>query len=299
MKVLITGGTGLLGKALIETAGRSCDIVATHLGTCDVRDTSRVKYRVLDVRDKKGLAGLFGKFRPDVTIHTAGVGSPDYAEKHKKETQEINIGGTQNIVKNCVKFGSHFVYISSNGIYDGNSAPYSESCKAVPINYYGEVKLEGEKVSLRSAAKCSIVRPMLLYGWNHPGGRENIVTYALARLKRDKEVYVYNDVFANPVFAPFCADAIWKIVKNGRYETFNIAGRDTVSIYRLIKYAALIFGFDQNLVMPVKQGFFNELVRRPKDTSFDTAKMQEVLGISPASVREGLLRMKKTGKRRI
>jgi len=297
MKVLITGGTGLLGKALVETAKKNCEIVITHLGNCNLKDTVRVKYRVLDVRDEKLNASLFKEFRPDITIHTAGIGSPDYAQRHKVEAREINVGGTQSILNNCERFRSTFIYISSNGIYDGNNPPYDEDSEAHPINYYGRIKLEGERVSKRSAIPYSIVRPILIYGWNHPSGRQNIVTFALSRLEKDEEVFAYNDVFVNPVFAPACADAIWKIIEEERYEMFNIAGKDTVSIYRLVKSMAETFNLNPNLVIPVQQGFFNELVRRPKDTSYDTGKMRDMLGIEPLSLDDGLCLMKKSARK--
>ena len=296
MKILITGGTGLLGKSLIETASKGFEIVATHMGSCALKDTKRVKYRVLDIRDEKEHARLYRQFRPNVTIHTAGVGSPDYAERHKEEAWNINISGTKNIIKQCEKFGSALIYVSSNGIYDGDNAPYGEEDEAYPLNYYGQVKLEGERVSRASTVPCAIVRPILLYGWNHQEGRQNIVTYALSRFNSGEEVYAYNDVFVNPIFAPACADAIWKIFKEGKYEKFNIGGKDTVSIYRLLKSAAEVFGFDPNLVIPVHQGFFNELVRRPKDTSLDTGRMRNALGIEPLSVEKGLDLMKKSRK---
>lgn len=297
MKVLITGGTGLLGKALIETAPKGCRIVATHMGKCGPGDTLRVKYVNMDVCDEKGNVALYKKFRPEVTIHTAGIGSPDYAQRHKKEARRVNVSGTKNILKNCERSGSSFIYISSNGIYDGGSAPYSELDAAHPINYYGRIKLEGEKVAKKCAVPCSIVRPMLLYGWNHPLGRQNIVTYALSKLEKKEDVFVYNDVFVNPIFAPSCARAVWKIVEDRIYEPFNIAGKDVVSIYRLVKHVAESFGCNPNLVIPVKQGFFNELVKRPKDTSYDTRKMQAILRIEPPSIKEGLDMMKRSRSR--
>jgi len=296
MKILITGGTGLLGKALVETSKRSAHIVCTHLGNCDPKDTTRAKYKILDIRDEKRYTELYKEFRPEVTIHTAGVGSPDYAERHKEEARGINVSGTQNILRNCERFRSALIYISSNGIYDGLKAPYSEDDEARPINYYGRIKLEGEEACRASSVRFSIVRPILLYGWNYPDGRQNIATFALSRLKKNEEVFAYNDVFINPMFAPACAEVIWKIIASERYETFNIAGKGTVSIYRLVKSIAETFGFDPNLVIPVQQGFFNELVKRPKDTSYNTDKMRDVLGIKPLLLDEGLRLMKKSGK---
>lgn len=296
MKILITGGTGLLGRALIETSDRLYGITATYLDKCPPKDTPAVKYRKLDIRDREGYDRLFREFRPSVVIHTAGVGSPDYAEKHKRESREINVGGTANIVSNCERYGAKFIYISSNGIYDGKNAPYREDDKARPINFYGRIKLEGEKVAKKAGVPHAIVRPILMYGWNNPSSRPNIVTFALSRLRNGENVYVYDDVYVNPLFAHSCAEAIWKIVKDERYDTFNIAGKERTSICGLIRKAAGVFGFDPALVMPVQQGFFNEMAKRPTDTSYHTEKMHAVLGIKPLSVTEGLKLMKKFKK---
>lgn len=285
-----------MGRALIETSGRRCGITATYLDKCPPKDTPAVKYRKLDIRDREGYDRLFRELRPSVVVHTAGVGSPDHAEKHKKESREINVGGTANIVANCERYGAKFIYISSNGIYDGKSAPYREDDKAKPINFYGKIKLEGEKVAKKTGVPHAIVRPILMYGWNNPSSRPNIVTFALSKLRKGEKVHVYDDVYVNPLFVQSCADAIWKIVKDERYDTFNIAGKERVSIYGLIQKAARIFGFDPGLVMPVQQGFFNEMAKRPSDTSYHTGKMRAVLGIKPLSVTEGLKLMKNLKK---
>lgn len=292
-KVLITGGTGLLGKALIE-ASRGHDIVSIHSSSYKMANNAVIRYENMDVRDNTGLDNLFASFKPDVVIHTAGVGSPDYAEKHKEETWQINVQGTKNMLRNCECIGSKFIYISSNGIYDGKKARYAEEDEATPINFYGQVKLEGENIARSARVPWAIVRPILMYGWNHHFERNNVVTFAISRFREGKKVFAYDDVFVNPLFAGNCAKAIWKIVEDGKYDIFNIAGSDRINIYELAKKTAIIFGLDPGLAVPVQQGFFNELVKRPKDTSFDTEKMTRVLGLTPLSVDEGLSMMKKT-----
>jgi len=294
MKILITGGTGLLGKALIESADARCEIVATCCSEHGIKDTKRAKCITLDIRNREGHGFLFKEFKPDVVIHMAGIGSPDYAEKHKKESREINIGGIENILANCERYRSKFIYISSNGIYDGNKAPYSEDDEALPVNFYGEIKLEGEKIVKNAKVPYAIVRPILMYGWNNPFGRPNIVTFALSQLKKGGKVFAYDDVYVTPLFSDNCAKALWKIVWEEKYETFNIGGKDRMSIYGLLCKVAEVFNLDGGHIVPVQQGFFKELVKRPKDTSFHTAKMRDVLGMQPVSVEEGLLLMKQS-----
>lgn len=296
MKILITGGTGLLGKALIETANPDYEIVATSCKGNRSGSIGRIRHAAIDVRDREGYDLLFKEFKPDVVVHTAGIGSPDYAERHKRESWEINIGGTENIIANCERYGSKFIYISSNGIYGGNNAPYGENDETVPINFYGEIKLEGEKMAKNAKVPCAIARPILMYGWNNPFGRPNIVTFALSQLAKDELVFAYDDVYVTPLFSDNCAKALWKIVEEGKYEIFNIGGKDRMSIYELLCKVAKAFNFDAGRIMPVNQGYFNELVKRPKDTSFHTAKMRDVLGIRPLSVDEGLLLMKGSGR---
>lgn len=286
----------MLGKSLIETKPTNFKIAATYIGEYPMEDLSDIKYTTLDIRDHDGNERLFKEFKPNVIIHTAGIGSPDYAEQHKEETWDINIGGTMDILSLCQKNKARLVYISSNGVYDGERAPYSEKNKPEPVNYYGELKLKAEKIIMKSSVSYAIVRPILMYGWNHSFERSNIVTHALKMIESGLTVHVYDDVFITPLYSIECGKAIWKIIKENKSDVFNIAGAERVSIYQMIKKLAVIFDRNEDLVKPVQQGFFNELVRRPRDTSFTTDKMQSVLHIKPLTLLEGLTAMKANRK---
>ncbi|MDD5045088.1 MAG: sugar nucleotide-binding protein, partial [Candidatus Omnitrophica bacterium] len=80
-KILITGGTGLLGKALIETS-RCADIGAVYIGAYDMQDGKYVSYHKADICKKDEMRSLFDKARPQVVIHTAGAASVDYCERN-------------------------------------------------------------------------------------------------------------------------------------------------------------------------------------------------------------------------
>lgn len=286
--VLITGGTGLLGKALIDAFRRDHHVLASYVGDYSMEDERHLRYVKLDILDFDGYKRLFQDFQPNIVIHTASIGSPDFSENNKEITWRINVSATENIVSLCNIYGARLVFISSNGIYDGEHAPYSEDDQAVPVNYYGKVKLEGEALVLASSAVSAIVRPNLMYGWHNPFERQNIVTLALNKLKNGETFMAYEDVHMTPLYVEECARAIFRIVAGEKYGVFNIAGAERVSVYELIKETARIFGLDDGLVKPVGQGYFDELVPRPRDTSFSTNKMETELMIRPLTVKEGL-----------
>ena len=230
-----------------------------------------------------------------MVVHTAGIGSPDYAEQNREESWDVNIGGTSNMLALCEKHNARLIYISPNGIFDGKKAPYDENDVPEPINYYGELKFKGEGLLENAKTPCSIVRPILMYGWNNTFERSNIATYALSKLSKGEGVQVYDDIFVTPLFSNSCAEAIWKIVEEEKYDVFNIAGAERASIYQMILKMAEIFDLDTNLVEAVQQGFFNELVPRPIDTSFRTNKMENVLKLKPLSLHAGFSAMKLLG----
>ncbi|HVO67119.1 MAG TPA: sugar nucleotide-binding protein, partial [Syntrophales bacterium] len=171
-----------------------------------------------------------------------------------------------------------------------------EDDMAIPVNFYGEIKLEGEKVTKSSKVISAVIRPNILYGWHHPSERSNIVTLALDKVARNEKFMAFDDVYVMPLFVGECANTIFKIVQMEQYETFNIAGRDRVSIYEFIKKAVKIFGLNESLVFPVGQQYFNGLVPRPIDTSYRTDKMERVLLTTPIGIEEGLSRMSRERK---
>ena len=282
-----------MGKYLIENKAPDTEIIAIYVGDYEMPGREGVRYHKADIRDKKAIQDLFEKTKPDMVIHTAAVGSPDFAEKNRELTLEINVGGTKNLLSNSEIFNAAFVYISSNGIYDGENAPYSEDDPAHPVNVYGEIKLQAEVMVKNSKLKKAIVRPILMYGWNNPSERPNIVTQSIAKLKRGEDIFVYDDVYCNPLYAESCAAAIWKIISEDKYDTYNIAGADRESVFGLIKKAAQAFQLNEGLIHPVQEGYFNELVKRPQDTTFVTDKMISRLGCRPMTIIEGFTEMKK------
>lgn len=292
MKVLITGGTGLLGQALLGgTTPSGVELSATYCSGSSPGKTT-VRFYRLDVTDSEAVMRLFNQVKPDAVIHTASIGSVDYAELNREESWDVNVGGTRNVARACHRHGAKMVFISSNAVFDGEHPPYTEMDVVCPINYYGELKVEGESVTKDASENVAIVRPILMYGWNDIGHRGNLVTFWLDSLEKGESVRAVNDVWSKPLQAENCAEVCWAILTQGRVGIYHVAGADHVTLYRFAIKVAVAFGYDPDLVKPVPGSYFRQLAPRPTDTSFVTDKMERELNVSPVGLEEGLTRMK-------
>lgn len=107
-KVLITGGTGTVGKSFIEnyynqyiffTLSRNEENIANLL-----RKFPKVTSYVGDVKEYETLSVIVGKIKPDIIIHTAALKHIDIAEKNPTEAVINNIIGSYNVVKAALQY---------------------------------------------------------------------------------------------------------------------------------------------------------------------------------------------------
>jgi len=275
-----------------ETKPEHCDIISIHQRSYQMND-AKVKHLVLDIRDKSAVDQLFATQRFDVVIHAAGIANVDYVKNNYAESLESNIVGTLNISSACRKSGSYLIYISSNAVFDGRSAPYVETSRPNPVNEYGELKLECERLIEKTIPNACIIRPILMYGWNYPTGRLNPVTWLIDKLKTGQKINIVDDVWENPLYNLQCGEAIWRAIEMRLSGKLHLAGADVLNRFQLALLTAEVFGLDSGLITAVKSTSFHDLAPRPPNTSFSTHKMQELLCVQPISVRAGLEDMKR------
>jgi dTDP-4-dehydrorhamnose reductase len=291
-RILITGGTGLLGIALQRTVPPGLQVFSIYFPERPLPEPLPFPIRTANVTDRSQMHSVFEWSRPDVVIHTAAVGSVDFAEKNREQARAVNVGGTEVVADLCQTFQARFIYISSNAVFDGRAPLYAETAPVSSINYYGQLKVEAERIVQASSVSWAIVRPILMYGWPYPGERDNPVVWWVRSLTEGKLIKVVDNVFSKPLPAWSCAEVIWEIVQQNKEGIYHAAGRDHLSLWHFALRVAEVFELDFRLIAPVPDEYFSEIAQRPKDTSFDTTKMEIELGINPVGVLDGLLRMK-------
>lgn len=299
MKILLTGSTGLLGKAILADPWH----VSKHEIWTLTRRGLYTKEGPLDgshhfCHDLKDPFPSSFNLAPDIIVHCACEGSVDKVQKNPQLGYDSILLPTLNILAEARRSKSKLIFISTNAVFDGNNPPYKEDDPLCPVNHYGIMKAASELAVRGSSLEWSVVRPLLMYGWPNDGQRGNWVSTWIEKLRRGEECKAVYDVISQPLFVRDCARVVWKIIQQECWgEIFNIAGADRVSLYDLCRAVANEISASNSLVIPVPSNGFPALAPRPKDTSFDCSKARNLLGVDAVGITEGIHLMLTEGKR--
>jgi len=132
MKILITGGTGLLGKHLISELEKQ---------NIDYYAPSRIH---LNVNTLDSCLSATHTYNPDIVIHCAAIAKYRDVEDNPLTAVKTNVVGTCNILHACMVHNIRMIYISSDHVFDGQDGPYNINDKIRPLTRYAKTKAAGE-----------------------------------------------------------------------------------------------------------------------------------------------------------
>lgn len=198
MRVVIFGGTGMLGKALVRQ-WTADEIAALGSAQADIRDFQQVQ-------------SVIQRARPDWIVLAAAYTDVDGCEINPTLASNINTHGAVNVAKAAAQIGAKLLFVSTDYVFDGKkTSPYETADPRKPINEYGRSKAEAEEKISNVLPDCCIVRTSWLFG---PGGKcfpDTILKAASTR----KELEVVNDQRGCPTYTVDLAAAIMQLCRAG------------------------------------------------------------------------------------
>ena len=131
MKVLLTGGKGMLGRTLCSEL-REFEMIPTDLPEADITDAA-------------GFDAACRAHSPDVVIHCAAMTAVDKCETEKELAWKLNAVGSSNVAAACHRQGIRLIAISTDYVFSGDAQePYTEfDTPNGGINVYGQSKWAG------------------------------------------------------------------------------------------------------------------------------------------------------------
>ncbi|HPF66725.1 MAG TPA: SDR family oxidoreductase [Flavobacteriales bacterium] len=290
-RILITGSNGLLGQKLIAALrdDDGTDLIATSRGEDRSTDPLGDRYRSLDITDKAAVQAVFDEVRPEVVIHTAAMTNVDACELDPGACHLQNVEATRFLVDAARELDSHFIFLSTDFIFDGKAGPYREEDEPAPLSVYGRSKLEGERLVQESGLpRWAIARTIIVFGTAPGLSRSNVVLWAKQALEKGDPIRVVDDQWRMPTLAEDLADGCIRIARQGATGTFHLSGPDGMSILELVERVGAFFGLDTTMVTPVKSDTLGQPARRPPRTGFVLDKARRELGYAPHTFEEGL-----------
>ncbi len=291
--VLITGANGLLGQKLCLRFSSSFKVIATDLQPESLVTLPNLSYETLDVTDVRNVDFHVGHYRPSVIINAAAYTDVDGCEIHKDRAWAVNVGGIKNLTKACQEHQVKLVQLSTDYIFDGENGPYSEDDPPHPVGFYGQTKLESEKVIQESGIDFIIVRTNVLYGFGK-NVKKNFLFWLLEKLSAGEKISIVTDQFNNPTSADNLAECILEIVQRDLSGILHIAGAEYLSRYDLAAKVAQKFGYDPALISPTTTETLAQKAKRPSRGGLKIEKAQSLLKTKLLNVEEGLEKAKRS-----
>ncbi|MEK7382478.1 MAG: SDR family oxidoreductase, partial [Elusimicrobiota bacterium] len=221
-KVLVVGGTGLVGNALVRAWTTQGAEVAAATYHCHPSGG----FYQLDMQDEVGVRALLGKFRPEVVAVPAANPFVDDCERRPAETRKVNVDGTLNVARACREIGARMIFYSSDYVYDGVKGVYTEEDAPNPINEYGRQKAAAEAGVLAADPANLIVRTSGAYGWQWEP--KNFVLQIRARLLKGETMRVAADLRYNPTYVENLAEMTVALISTGASGIFHFVGADDI-----------------------------------------------------------------------
>lgn len=185
--ILITGGTGFLGVYLARLfLSENYKVILLDTQPLTAKDLiGKVDVIKMDIRDIK-ITDFFKDV--DYVVHTAAALPIHH---NKKYIFDVNVNGTRNVLRACLKQKvKRVVFISSTAMYGvPRTLPEKETDKIYPIGYYGESKAKGEKLCMefeKKGLQINILRPKSFLGAERLG----VFTIWFEAIFQNKPVFI-------------------------------------------------------------------------------------------------------------
>lgn len=286
-RILITGGSGLLGSNIAKIATSHYEVYSIYnKNPVKIKDVQFLKSDLSNENQLKKIENI----NPDFIINCAALTDVDFCEKHPNETYRQNVKTSNNVAKISEKIDAKLIHISTDAVFNGSDGNYAEEDPPDPVNIYGKSKLKAEEVIGSINHDSCIVRTNI-YGWNIRN-KFSLAEWIINTLKKHESLNGFHDVFFSPIFVNDLTMILFDLKKIDYSGIIHIGSSDCISKLSFAFLVAEIFDLDKELITPISIEDLKLETKRPKKTCLDVNKARNILNKHIIPVKDGLFHMK-------
>jgi dTDP-4-dehydrorhamnose reductase len=280
MLVMVTGATGQVGGALLQTLPSAFSVVAAG------RDQ-------LNLAHLEQIESALDCIGPDLIINPAAYTAVDRAEDDKEMAFRINAEAPGIMARWAAEHHVPFIHFSTDYVFDGTGMrPWRENDQANPLSVYGASKLAGE-AAIRSAGGSHLI---VRTSWVYAAKGTNFLRTIVRLAKERKELRIVIDQIGAPTSARVIADAVASIVGTNAAHladrfavsqgVVNVAASGQTNWYEFA--VAIVEGLKRrgvtlavDSIMPIATEDYPTKAKRPANSRLDLTRLRGVFGINP------------------
>ena len=294
-KILIFGGSGLLGLNFIRKYNQKYEILATyHSNKPSIFKKDNIKFVKLNIADPVSKIILKLKtFKPDYVFNFSGISEINVCEKNKKLCKEVIYFGLKKISKIAKNFNTPVLHISTDSVYNITNKLNSESSSLSGQNYYSKLKIKCEKYILNNHKEYIIIRTRF-FGFSLT--KKNFFEKILQSAKKNKKIYCYKNVYSTPVSVHNLCKIISKLVDKNIKGIFNVSSDKKISRYDFAKQVCKVFKIRADIIVGLNYSFKKDKIKKPLNTSISNKKIKKFSFIKIENLSKSLLKLKNEKK---
>ncbi len=249
LKILVTGGAGFIGRYLVDFLLPHNEVsVYDNLSNSSKAEIESLlekgaKFVNEDILDYQKLQKSCIGF--DLIIHLAAKSDVADSIIHPKITHEVNVTGTENIMKCCIENKiKKIIFASSAAVYMDSKIPVNENLKTNPLSPYGKSKLAAEqkikKISIEFDIDAVSLRMFNVYGKGQNEKYAGVISKFIKNISKDRPIQINGNgeqtrdfVSIFDVIAAF--ECAIKNIEGKKGDVYNIGCGDSISINELAK----------------------------------------------------------------
>jgi dTDP-4-dehydrorhamnose reductase len=269
--VIVTGAHGQLGKEI--------QAISIHYPAFRFLFLSKED---LQLDQFESVKKYFDTIHPAWCINCAAYTAVDRAETEKELAMRINGDAVGYLAGICKLFNTKLIHISTDYVFDGTAVtPYNENHATNPVNYYGQTKLEGEKLCFGNNPESIIIRT----SWVYSEFGNNFVKTMMRLMKERASLNVVNDQVGSPTYAADLAKLILDIIgkseeENGAWKPgiFHYSNQGVISWYDFAVAIKDMTGSNCN-IHAIPTSSYPTPAARPAYSVFNKEKIKDTYGI--------------------
>ncbi|MFC1891386.1 dTDP-4-dehydrorhamnose reductase [Thermodesulfobacteriota bacterium] len=263
MKLLLLGGSGMLGSDCQEVLSEDYEVIAPSK-------------KELDIISWDVVIENLHKLSPDIILNCAGFTDVDACETEAFTVRKVNIEGPRNLAQGSARFNSRLIHISSDYVFSGQKGlpqPYFEDDPVDALSAYGRSKVESEVAVKENAPNYIIIRTGWLYGFNKGNFINSILNNAVG--KKKKKIKVIEDQVGSPTWTYRLALQIKELLKTDVKGTFHTTSEGYCSRLDYAKHILKRMKI-KKAIEPCRMKDYKMTAKRPENCILENRLLKKV-----------------------